>query len=129
VEAIHQLKTRLTEFPSITYSIVANTVTVKSTDPNGFEVSLVEGEKETSVYYEGWHEHFSSSDEAVKCFLFGLSVRCRIRVSRRGGKAHSWTLEALENDNWVPYGTTGLLFFPFWRERDVIYLQNTYLNA
>jgi hypothetical protein len=30
-----------------------------------------------TVYFEGWPEEFTSEDEALDCFAFGLSPKCR----------------------------------------------------
>jgi len=119
---VQLLKQALTD-RAIPFLEEPSSITVKAKSPSGFDVSLHEGE-ETAVYFEGWHDHFGVPEEAVQCFLFGLSSKCRIRVTERGGKAHSWVLETLREDQWVAYSTTGLLFFQFWRAPKVRYLQN-----
>ena len=127
--AIALLRKALEQYPAVQLSSDARGVSVKPALPNGFEVSLMEDAHETFVFFEGWHEHFSSAEEAVKCFLFGLSPRCRIRVQRRGGYPYRWTLEGYEDEKWVAYGQTGLIFFPFWRRPEVVYLQNAHIDA
>lgn len=99
-------------------------LTVEARDPSGFDVSIEEGGGEIMVYFEGWHEHFTSEEEAVKCVLFGLSPDCRIRVTERGGTPHKWVLESRQDGAWVPVGTTALIFFPFWRSATTKYLRN-----
>jgi hypothetical protein len=120
--ALQRLKQVLAE-RNVPFVEEPNSITVKAKAPSGFDVSLHEGE-ETSVFFEGWHDHFADPEEAVRCFLAGLSPQCRIRVTERGGKPHNWVLERRKDDQWLPYGTTGLLFFQFWRAPKVKYLQN-----
>ena len=120
--ALQRVKQVLTE-RGIPFSEEPSSITVKAKVPSGFDVSMHEGE-ETTVVFEGWHDHFSDPEEAVRCFLAGLSQNCRIRVTERGGKPHNWVLERLRDDQWVPYSSTGLLFFQFWRAPKTKYLQN-----
>lgn len=123
--AISQLKDALA-LNSIPFVEEGAMITVKARTNDGFDVSMIEEADETIVFYEGWHEHFSSPEEAIKCFMFGLTSSCRICVTQRGRKAHKWTLEAFEDGAWVSYGTTGLLLFPFWKPSTTKYLQNDY---
>jgi hypothetical protein len=125
---IEELKTQLAKYPAIKYKSDSTSITVPPQNPNSFEVRFAYGENDCLVFYEGWHEHFTASEEAMKCFLFGLSPNCRLRVLRRGVYDYQWTLQILENGNWIAYDTTRLLFFPFWRRRKVIILQNNYIN-
>jgi hypothetical protein len=122
MEAVQRVKQVLTE-RGIPFSEEPSSITVKAKVPSGFDVSMHAGE-ETTVVFEGWHDHFSDPEEAVQCFLAGLSQNCRIRVTERGGKPHRWVLERLIDDQWVPYSFTGLLFFQFWRASRTKYLQN-----
>lgn len=123
--AISQLKAVLIE-NSIPFVKEGAMLTVKAKTNDGFDVSMIEEADEVAVFYEGWHEHFSSTEDAIKCFMFGLSSKCRICVTRRGAKAYKWTLEAFEDGAWVSYGTTSLFFFPFWKLITTTYLQNDY---
>jgi hypothetical protein len=96
---------------------------------DGFEVSMqIRGSGAYNVYFNGWHEGFRDADEAIKCFLFGLSRRCRLKVFRRGSTEYKWTVQYQRDGEWVDDSTTGLLFFPFWRRRDVVFLQNALLD-
>lgn len=126
--AIELLKIKLAEYPSIYYSISNDSLVVKPIAQNGFEVSLIEDVKESIVFYDGWHEHFETTEEAVKCFMFGLSNQCRIRVAKSGEFKHKWTLEAFEEGNWNSYNTIALIFYPFWRKESISFLQNNFIN-
>lgn len=91
---------------------------------NGFGVSLTQLAVGYIVGYDGWHEHFDLGEDALNCFGFGLSDKCRLKVVQAGGYAYKWTVESFEDDHWVTGSTTGLLFFPFWRHRQTTCLSN-----
>lgn len=88
--------------------------------PDGFEVWMGPGDA-WQVAYEGWHEDFQDAEQALACFLTGLTDAVRLRVVRRGGKACRWTVETREGE---PIGAVGLLAFAFWRRREVAELRN-----
>lgn len=102
-------------------------ISVKASNKEGFDVSFFGDGDEYTVSFDGWHQHFERSDieSALDCFGFGLSGKCRLRVSSRGGVDYKWTLEAFEDGKWVSYSTTSLLFFRFWRKKTVRYLSNS----
>lgn len=82
-----------------------------------------------TISFEGWHEEFDDTEEALNVFALGLSNECRLRECRRGSFAYKWTVEYLENGEWIEQSTTGLLLFPFWMKKSVRYLQNDLLRA
>ncbi len=57
-------------------------------------------------------------------FYSRVGRRCRLKVFRRGRIDYRWTLEYHNKAGWKEDSTTGLLLFPFWRKREVIYRQN-----
>ena len=122
--AIQRITDRLRCRADLRYEISGNTITVESSHSGGFAVSLTEAPREWVVSFDGWHEHFSSEDEALNCFTFGLSDQSRLKVEYRGAFPRHWTLEARTEDGWQPVSTTGRLFFPFWRRPRVEYRQN-----
>ena len=51
------------------------------------------------MYFEGWHQHFASPDEALNWFAMGLiSGICRLTVTYRGSTPVSFTLELREGE-------------------------------
>ena len=118
----HSLKTK---HPDLRYTDANGTIVVHAPSPGGFDVSISEG---LVVGFDGWHEHFDAEEKALRCFAFGFSGQCRLKVTLRGQFAHKWTLETLENGQWVEDSTTGLLLFPFWRPSRVEYRQNGILK-
>ena len=127
--AVEQIRERLRRHPDLKYREAAGTVTVEPPTTNGFPVTLTEGAGEWVVSFAGWHEHFTSEEEALNCFAFGLSDRCRLRVSYRGSFPHRWTVEERTAEGWRGDSSTGLLFFPFWQRPRVEYRQNTVIRV
>lgn len=110
-----------TKHADLRYTETSGTIVVHAPTPNGFDVSISE---DLSVGYDGWHEHFETPEKALDCFALGFSDRCRLKVTYCGTSACRWTLESLEDGQWVEDSTTGRLFFPFWRSQRIEYRQN-----
>ncbi len=126
MDIIAEIVNKLSKFPAITPIYDKYSVTVEPSQKNGFEVSIdAEGRSEFIVAFDGWHEHFSEPAEAIDCFFFGLFGYCRIKVSVRGNSTHKWELQSFNNGKWETDSTTGFLFFYYWREKSVSYLQNS----
>jgi hypothetical protein len=82
-----------------------------------------------AVYYEGWHDEFDDDEEAIKCFMLGLTPVVRLKVTRRGGTAHKWTVYVDAGRKHEGFSTVALMFFPFWRKGEIVTLQNRWLEA
>ena len=122
--AVEQIVARLGRHPELAYHMTVGSITVEPPGDDGFSVSLSQGVGEWIVAFDGWHDRFTSEDEALNCFAFGLSDRCRLRVHLRGSFAYRWTLEARTDGGWWEESTVGRLFFPFWRRLRIVYRQN-----
>ena len=121
---IDEVKAKLAKYPHARYSETSDSIQVHPADDSGFAVGLrVTGEQYT-VWFEGWHEEFDSSREALNCFAFGLSEACRLAVTYRGATAVKWVVESLRNGSWVEDSEVGLLVAPFWRSRNISRKQN-----
>lgn len=119
---LDQVRERLRDrHPGVRFTDAGGRIVVHPSSANGFDVSIDAG---LTVGFDGWHEHFTSPKDALNCFGFGLSDRCRLKVTLRGRVAHKWTVEWLEDGRWIEHSTTGLLFIPFWRAPRVEYRQN-----
>ena len=129
MDPIAEIRARLMKYPNARAQEGPNSITVLPMDDRGFSVSLHAAGSEFVVSFAGWHEHFSSAEEALNCFAFGLSEECRLKVRKRGDFAYRWTVESQQNGAWVEDSTTGFIFFPFWRRQEVAYLQNRLLPA
>ena len=127
---IEELKRRLDKLPEARYDSDAYSITVLPHNSHGFNVTLTKNSANSyTVFFNGWHEDFEDPEETVNVFGLGLSVECRLKEYRRGSFAYKWTVETLENGEWLEHSTTALLLFPFWRKRAIHYLQNRLLAS
>ena len=126
--AIERIKGKLSAHPEMRYSEGPNEIDVKPPDSSGFSVGFRITPTGFTVNFEGWHEEFTSEDEALDCFAFGLSPNCRLAVVLRGNTETKWVVESLEDGNWTPDSETGLFFQPFWRWARIEYRQNNLLG-
>jgi len=122
---IEEIKARLSKYPGVLVEADSHSVRVIPNSPTGFEVEFSMNRDSYIVAFEGWHENFADQTEALNCFAFGLSDKCRLKEYRRGNFPYKWTVEFLDGEQWTKESTTGLLLFPFWRKRTVRYLQNS----
>jgi hypothetical protein len=125
---IEEIKTRLRKYPNVKYESTASSITVFPSSNTGFNVSLDAAPGRYTVSFNGWHENFADTSEALECFAFGLSGECRLKEHRRGRFAYRWTVESKQNGQWVADSETGLFLFPFWKRAEVIYLQNNLIS-
>ena len=122
---IDEIRSRLSGHSLIRLNEQKNFIEAVPNTVEGFSVSLVnEGNQFTVTYDNGWHEHFESAEDALNCFGFGLSEKCRLKIRLAGSLAYKWTVEYSEEDRWFEDSTTGLMFFPFWRRRHTLYRRN-----
>jgi hypothetical protein len=96
---------------------------VRPEGADGFEVWIGPGSA-WQVAYEGWHADFADPEQALACFLLGLTEGVRLQVTRRGGRAQAWSVELRDGDAWRSIGRVGRIFSPFWRRKDVVTLRN-----
>ena len=129
MDEIGEIKEKLAKYPAVRYTESPSSIEVHPEDESGFSVSLHLENGGFTVYFEGWHEHFDSKAEALNCFAFGLSQACRLCVVYRGSIPTKWIVEFQQNGSWVQDSETGLIFFPFWCPRRLVYKQNRLLPA
>jgi hypothetical protein len=119
---------KLKRYPELSYRISGDTITVDPPSSDGFAVSFCDNSTSIVVGFDAWHEHFSSEEEALNCFAFGLSNRCRLQIQYRGSYPHRWTLQEWTEKGWRDYGRVGLFLFPFWRHPRLEYRQNSVIE-
>jgi hypothetical protein len=128
MNVIEELKRRIDKLPGARYESDTASITVLPHNTDGFNVTLMQNSANGyTVFFNGWHEDFEDPEETVNVFGLGLSDECRLKEYRRGSFAYKWTVETLENGEWLEHSTTALLLFPFWRKREIHYLQNRLL--
>ncbi len=101
-------------------------IAVAPSSATGFEVRACEGDGGGVIWLGGWHEHFDNEDLALKCFLWGLTEKCRLKVVFRGRNDYAWITRGKRGDAWEDDQVVGLLLVPFWRRKWVRFLQNGY---
>jgi|SRR6266851_1489853 len=124
MNVIDDIKAKLQTYPNARYEISGSSISVLPISDNGFTVRLDLAPDRYTVSFNGWHEDFQYEEEALQCFAFGLSDECRLKEWRRGNFAYRWAVESRENGRWVADSETGLFLFPFWKAKEVRYLQN-----
>jgi hypothetical protein len=121
---IERVAAQLRQYPALACRVEGNTLTVEPAGAAGFPASLSDAGAGFVVALAGWRQSFRCLAGALECFALGLTPACRLRVCRRGRVAYRWTLQHRRGDTWTDDSTTGRLLYPFWRRREVIYLQN-----
>ena len=126
---IERISQQLAKYSVLKYAVTDSSVTVPRQDENGFEVSFqIDGDR-YQVNLGGWHEHFDDVEEALRCFSFGLSTDCRLKITYRGSFPYIWTVQSAENGVWVDDSSTCLLIFPFWKAKKFEFKQNDLAGA
>lgn len=129
MDPINEINRRLEKYPSLQVKKKGGSIVVMPSQEGGFPVSFIVEGNEFVVYFDGWHERFSDAQEAINCFAFGLSQECRLVVYKRGGMTYKWTMQYIDKERWIDDSSTGLLFFPYWRKRESVVLQNRLVPA
>ena len=101
----------------------ANGVTARGQNEHAFDVTLW-GRDPCTIGFDGWHHEFDNLEEAITWFLFGLSPRCRLRVTVRGGWDYRWEVQSLRDGDWIKETSGELLLVPFWKPAKIIYRRN-----
>lgn len=124
MDPIAQLKEQLSLHPQLRFTESESALDIQAPSADGFDVSIRVAAPGYTVSFDGWHEEFTSAEEALRCVAFAFSGECRLAVTYRGGMPVKWVLEHLHNGQWQRESETGLLLQPFWLPRRVVYRQN-----
>lgn len=124
MDPIADIRNQLTEEQASRAELKRDSLKIPAAAPGGFDVEIYRTRDDCVVCFDGWHEHFTNQAEAVKCFLFGLNGKCRLKTVQYGKRAYKWTLETKTDDGWQADATTGLVFVPFWLKKTVSYKCN-----
>ena len=127
-EVIRRIRDRAARHPELLVTEAPGWIEVRPPGVASFAIVLVDQATSYTVYFEGWHEECAGMDEALDLVAMGLSDSVRLRVVRRGTVDCSWTLEVRTPDGWEAESTTGRLLFPFWKRREMRYLQNSVIR-
>ncbi|MBX3439747.1 MAG: hypothetical protein KF861_19815 [Planctomycetaceae bacterium] len=129
-EEVEQVLSRIAEcvlrFPELECLKFVDRIVAVTPDRNGFDVGLDYQKGVWTVNYDGWHDHFNTPEDAEKCFQFGLTGACRIKIEWRGKFPYRFTLQVpcRDGQSWCDESAAGRFLYPYWRYRTVTFLQN-----
>lgn len=110
---IEIIKDKLKKYPYVKFVETEDSITILPVDEDGFEIALYVGDEKShepyKVHFNGWHEDFDDSSQALECLAFGLSDECRLKEYSRGGNPYRWTIEHSQDGAWHEDSTTSLL--------------------
>lgn len=128
VTAIREVKKIASKNSNIELIENDNYVAVKSKIKNGFDMLLNFENNQYNIYFASWHRTFpkDKAKDSVEMFMFGLSNKCRLKVTSRGETDYKWCLEYIENDEWKELSTTKNTtpITKFWQKNTIRYLSN-----
>ena len=129
MHAIEKIIEFLKQYPFVPCESREGAIRVLASSENGFEVALLVSPRFCTVCYALWHTEFSDEEEAVNCFLNGLSNAVRLKVASRGKVDYRWTIQFRDGDQWIGGRAVAIFRYPFWKKKQVRYLQNEYFVA
>jgi hypothetical protein len=121
---IVRIREKLKQYPALEVEYGKDYVRVEAPSPEGFPVSFHLEGNGAHVRLAGWREYFESEGDALECFGFAFTERCRLRVESRGKKDCSWTLELFDEGAWHEDLSVGLRIRPVLGKKRMRYLQN-----
>jgi hypothetical protein len=127
MSAIDKIKLKLKKYPHIKYELWDGGITVFPESEDGFPVNFYQKENACIVEFIStavWQREFDDEEEALNCFAFALSNECRIKEIRRGKFAYKWIIQFKDAENWIDDSVTSYFFCPFWKKKNIKYLQN-----
>ena len=100
--------------------------TVEPSDEAGFLVGVAELEDGWAISFgeNGTHDDVREATDLFEIVAFALSDSARLREVWRGSFWQRGILETKSPDGWERVTETGLLFFPFWRSKQITIRQN-----
>jgi hypothetical protein len=129
VVTFSDLKEWLSSETRLSWSQNDQGIDIQSPSAAGFSVWIAKDQVEWTVGFGGgWHDHFNTEAEAVHCCTLGCSGQVRLAVSKRGKVSYRWDAQLMNSGQWQTVSTTGLLFFPWWRRKQIEYFQNPVIS-
>ena len=124
MDIIDKVAAKLASHPNARVVRDAHSIRVLPFDQNGFEIALIEEDRACSIHFEGWHEDFDDSSQALDCFAFGLFGPARLEITYRGDFPVHWALQSQNGGDWETDSSVGLLLSPFWQQRKTVHKSN-----
>jgi hypothetical protein len=124
MDVIDVIRKKVARYPQVRFGAGPRHIHIDPPFEQGFAVEVTVQPAYIEVAFDGWFERFDSEEEALACFDFAFSDRCRLRVDRAGRMDYRWTLECRYEDTWEKDTSVTNLVRPFWQPTKVRYLQN-----
>ena len=106
---------------------MANGVTVRSSGPDGFDMTVLAEDGVYVLQFDNWTEEFLSEEMALRTFVAALSGEARLKVDTLGERRWRWTLEMRDAAGaWKPESTIGHVTWRLWGRQSSYYLKNAY---
>ena len=124
----------LKQYPELSYSIEDGSITVTPPTSDGFSVSLSLDEPGGDFCvlvdgFDGWCFDIEDECEALNCFVWCLTDRCRLKVEKRGDRVRAMEADFRDGEEWYgPFLRIHVLFVPFWRNKSEEYRQNSVIE-
>jgi hypothetical protein len=118
----------LQQYPQAKYECGDNFVRIPPCSTEGFEVAVEQvWENHFMVSLGRWRQDFYTAQEAVECFLFGLTNRCRLKVESKNSVPFRWTVEQWSDPSWSERSTCATWSYRFLTPPTTAYYQNDLL--
>lgn len=124
MDVIDVIRRKVARYPQVRFGAGPRHIHIEPPFEHGFSVNVSVQPQFIEVAFEGWYDRFDTEEEALACFDFAFSERCRLRVDRAGKRDFRWTLECKYEDTWEKDTSVTNLVRPFWQPTKVRYLQN-----
>jgi len=125
---VNEVMNLLKDYPFVRYERAEDSVRVPPATPEGFDVIIEQiWEGHYAVSYGGWQKDFALLEEAVACFLVGLSILCRLKVESKDKKPFRWTVEHWQDPSWREVSSRGNWSRRIFTPVVISYLQNDLL--
>ena len=117
---------KLQRHPELAYSETPCGVRIAPPSSSGFAVELRSDDNEWTVFLgnAGFHQGFTSAEQALNFIAWCYSGTARVREVWRGSLPQKVFLEGREDGDWRSVSETGFFLVPFWRERREVVLEN-----
>lgn len=126
---IWKIKEKIISHPTIKIiEETENSITVKPEGEKSFPITILFKDNKYVIYFKGWNEVFSTEEEVLDVFAFGLSDDCRLKVVSAKDIEYKWIVEFKDKGKWLVNSETNIGMFPFWQRKNIKYYQNTILK-
>jgi len=129
MDIIDLIRQKVAKFPQLRYGAGPRHIHIDAPFDHGFAIDVTVTMKGIVVAFDRWYERFDNPEDALACFDFAFSDRCRVRVDRAGSTDFRWTLECRYDDEWEKDTSVTSMLYPFWKPVYSRYLQNTKQGA